>query len=79
MIDVGQEHSVLYTVKEVAAILKTNIDYVHKLRKSGLLPFIKIGQYKVRHESLMSFLKASEGKDLTDPFNIKELNTNVED
>lgn len=65
---------VLYTVKEVAELLKTNIDYVHKLRKAGLLPFLKIGQYKVRKQSLDLFLERYEGKDLTDPFDVKELN-----
>lgn len=65
---------VLYTVKEVAELLKTNIDYVHKLRKAGILPFIKLGQYKVRKQSLEFFLERYEGKDLTDPFNVKELN-----
>lgn len=65
---------VLYTVKEVSEILKTNVDYVHKLRKAGLLPFLKIGQYKVRKQSLEHFLEIYEGKDLTDPFDIKELN-----
>ena len=66
--------NVLYTVKEVAQLLKTNIDYVHKLRKSRLLPFLKIGQYKVRKQSLELFLEQYEGKDLTDPFDVKELN-----
>ena len=70
---VGQLDCVLYTVKEVAMLLKTNVDYVHKLRKAGLLPFLKLGQYKVRRESLIEFLKRYEGKDLTDPFDIKEL------
>lgn len=65
---------VLYTVKEVAELLKTNIDYVHKLRKAGLIPFLKIGQYKVRKQALELFLERYEGKDLTDPFNVKELN-----
>lgn len=63
----------LYTVKETAEILKTNVDYVHKLRKAGLIPFIKLGSYKVRKEALEQFLKENEGKDLTDPRNIKEL------
>lgn len=70
---VSQSDCVLYTVKETAMLLKTNVDYVHKLRKAGLLPFLKLGQYKVRRESLIEFLKCYEGKDLTDPFNIKEL------
>ena len=65
---------VLYTVKEVAELLKTNIDYVHKLRKAGLQKLLKIGQYKVRKQSLELFLERYEGKDLTDPFDVKELN-----
>ena len=67
---------IIYTVKEVSQILKTNIDYVYSLRKAGLLPFIKIGQYKVMHKSLIQFLEKYEGYDLTDPFNIKKLNDN---
>lgn len=75
MKEVSQTMSeVLYTVKEVAELLKTNIDYVHKLRKAGLLPFLKIGQYKVRKQALELFLKRYEGKDLTAPFDVKELN-----
>lgn len=42
-----------------------------------LVPFLKIGQYKVRAESLYTFLEQYEGKDLTDPFNVKELDYNV--
>ena len=63
----------LYTVSEVAEILKCNVNYVHKLRKAGLLPFIKLGQYKCRATALENFLAAYEGKDLTDPENIKDL------
>lgn len=64
---------ILYTVSETAKLLKTNPDYIHKLRKAGLLPFMKLGSYKVRAEALEEFLKKNEGMDLTDPFNIKEL------
>lgn len=67
---------ILYTVKEVASLLKTNIDYVHSLRKSGLLTFIKLGQYKVRRETLLNFLCKYDGCDLTNPFYVKELNIN---
>lgn len=67
------ENKELFNVKEVAKILMTNVDYVHKLRKSGALKFIKIGQYKVRKETLSKFLKENEGRDLTDPYAIKEL------
>ena len=64
---------ILYTVPEVAKLLKTNQDYVHKLRKTGLLPFLKLGQYKCRKESLEKFLADHEGEDLTDPMNVRQL------
>lgn len=73
MKQLNSEDTVLYTVKEVAALLKTNVDYVHKLRKAGLLRFLKLGQYKVRKQTLNDFLSQFEGKDLTDPFDVKDL------
>lgn len=63
----------LYTVKEVSEILKCNVDYVHRLRKAGLLDFIKLGCYKVRKESIEEFLATWNGWDLTDPQNPKRL------
>lgn len=64
---------ILYTVKETSKLLKCNIDTVHKLRKSGVLPFLKLGQYKVRKQALEDFLKQYEGKDITNPYEIKDL------
>ena len=64
---------VLYTVGEVAKLIKTNQAYVYRLINAGLLPVLKLGSYKVRKVSLMSFLERYEGKDLTDVGNIKEL------
>ena len=63
----------LYTVSEVAKILKCNVNYVHKLRKEGILPFLKLGQFKCRRIALEKFLADYEGKDVTDPSNITEL------
>jgi len=63
----------LYTVKEVSQLLKCNVDMVHKLRKAGLLPFMKLGQYKIRKEALDEFLKQYEGYDVTNPEDIKEI------
>ena len=34
----------LYTVKEVAQILKCNATRVYGLKDAGLLPFLKLGQ-----------------------------------
>jgi len=62
----------LYTAKEVAAILKTNVDYVYKLHNSGLLRFMKIGSLKCRKSTLEAFLAKYDGMDVSDPYNVKE-------
>ncbi len=63
----------LYTVKEVAAILKTNVDYVYKLHKAGVIKFMKIGSLKCRKATLEEFLAKYDGCDISDPFNISEI------
>lgn len=63
----------LYTVPEVAEILKINVDAVYKLQKSGLLRFMKIGRLKCRKSTLEEFLAKYDGFDITDPFNVKEI------
>lgn len=42
----------LYTVKEVAQILKCNPTRVYGLKDAGLLPFLKLGQLKCRREGV---------------------------
>ena len=64
---------VLYTVSEVAKLIKTNPAYVYELIKADLLPVLKLGSMKVRKVALEEFLAKYEGKDLTDPKNIKQL------
>lgn len=64
---------VLYTVAEVAKLLKTNPAFVYKLIKAGQLPVLKLGVMKIRKVTLLSFLERSEGFDLTDPHDIKRL------
>lgn len=63
----------LLTVPEVAAILKTNVDYVYKLQRAGKLKFLKVGRLKCRRKTLEEFLEKYDGMDVTDPFNIKEV------
>lgn len=65
--------TMLYTVPEVASILKTNVDYVYKLQKAGLIKFMKIGRLKCRKQELESFLERYNGFDISDPANIQEL------
>ena len=60
----------LYTVDEVAQIIKCGKPYVYKLIKAGHLPVLKLGHMKVRRESLMDFLANNEGKDLSDPYHV---------
>ncbi len=64
----------LFTVKEVAEILKTNVNYVYKLRDAGLITCLKLGQWKVTKKELERFLEANQGMDLTDPHNPKTIN-----
>lgn len=63
----------LYTMGEVAELFGTNEAYVQNLRKSGLLKCLQLGRYKVRAEELERFLRENEGKDLRDPFNVKDI------
>jgi len=60
----------LYTVKEVAKIMKVNVHRVYDLIYAGLLPALKLGSIKIRKESLEEFLRKYDGKDLTDLNNI---------
>ncbi len=64
----------LYTVEEVAAILKVNKNTVYDLIRNGLLIALKLGRLKVTRTTLLRFLKDFNGKDLSDLDNIKELN-----
>lgn len=63
----------VYTVSEVAGILGCAPDYVYKLRDAGLLRFIKIGRWKCRESTLQAFLEKYDGFDISDPYNVKEL------
>ena len=63
----------LYTVPELAKKLKTTEDYIHKLRKTGLLRFMKLGHWKVRAEAVNDFLSKYENWDLTDPYEPKKI------
>ena len=56
----------LYTVKEVAQIMRVNVRYVYELIHSGLLPALKLGSWKVRASALDHFLEQYECYDLTD-------------
>ena len=67
----------LYTVPEVAKILRCNPNRVYDLNKAGLLPFMKLGQLKCRREALIAFLEKYEGYDVSDPYNVTILQTDT--
>lgn len=64
---------ILYTVKEVSKLIKSNPDYIYQLINHGLLPALKLGSFKVRRVTLESFLEKYEGYDLTDLNNIVKM------
>lgn len=65
----------LLTVSEVAQILRTNVDYVYKLHRTGLLKFMKLGRLKCRRQTLEAFLERFDGMDISDPENVQPLTT----
>ncbi len=67
----------LYTVSEVAKILKTNTNFVYRLHNAGVLKFLKLGSLKCRKSTLEEFLAKYEGMDVSDPNNIKALGNEV--
>lgn len=69
----AESQDVLYTVTEVAKLIKSNTNYVYDLIKAGLLPALKLGSMKITRLALLEFLDKYKGYDLTDPFNIKPL------
>ncbi|KNF07839.1 DNA binding domain, excisionase family [Gottschalkia purinilytica] len=67
----------VYTVKEVASILKVNTNKIYELIDKGLLKGLKLGNMKVIRADLIDFLKKYSGMDLSDLDNIKELKSNI--
>lgn len=63
----------LYSVNEVAQLLKVGKNRVYDLIHAGLLPVLKIGGMKIRKKSLNEFLENYEGCDLSDPYNVKKV------
>ena len=67
----------LLEVAEVAKLLKVNRNAVYELIKSGRLIGLKLGRMKVSTMELEDFLRRNAGKDLTDPHNVKVLETDM--
>ena len=50
----------LYTVREVAELLKVNRNYVYDIIKRGELKCVKIGSIKVKKSDLENFINSKE-------------------
>ncbi|OOM48580.1 helix-turn-helix domain protein [Clostridium beijerinckii] len=64
---------VLYTVSEAAELLKINRNSVYDLLKKNVIRGLKLGSLKITRAELMKFLEESNGKDLSNLEDIKEL------
>lgn len=58
----------LLSAKEASIILKTDVNFVNELIKSGLLPHLKLRTRKIRRLALDDFMKKYEGWDISDPY-----------
>lgn len=63
----------LYSVEEVAKILRVNKNTAYALIKKGHLKAFKFEKIKVPGPELLKFLKECTGKDFTDMDNVREL------
>lgn len=73
------KEQLLYTVPEVAKLLRCNPKRVYDLNKAGVLPLLKLGQLKCRRETLIAFLEKYEGYDVSDPYNVTILQAGTDD
>lgn len=70
--NIDKSEDLLYTISEVAALLKVNRNYVYKLINKGYLRSIKLGCRKVTKKSLIQFLEQNDGMDLDENDPLKD-------
>ena len=61
--NIDSADELLYTISEVAALLKVNRNYVYSLINGGHLRSIKLGCRKITRKSLLQFLVKYDGLD----------------
>jgi len=70
-------NEILYTVNEAAKLLKCNPNMVNSLINSGKLKCLIIGRRKIPRYELLRFINDNLGTDVTDPFNPKPIETDI--
>ena len=69
--NIDKPDELLYTITEVAGLLKVNRNYVYSLINKGHLRSIKLGCRKVTRKSLMQVLDEYDGLDLDEVMAVK--------
>ena len=58
---IDKNEDLVYTIKEIAGLLKVNKNYVYALINKGLLRSTKLGCRKVTRRALIEFLDKNDG------------------
>lgn len=69
----NSEPPVVYTIQELADVLKTSRASITKLIHAGVLHGLKLGSMKIPAKEVDRFLSEYTGKDVTDPENIVDI------
>ena len=67
IIDTNTE--LLYTISEVAKLLKVNKNYVYALINGGYIRSIKLGCRKITRKALLDFLEEYDGSEFDESVN----------
>ena len=67
IIDTNTE--LLYTISEVAKLLKVNKNYVYALINGGYIRSIKLGCRKITRKALLDFLEKYDGSEFDESVN----------
>ena len=71
--NIDKSEELLYTISEIAEILKVNKNFVYTLINAGHLKSIKLGCRKVTRKSLLEFLEKYDGLDFDEILACKPL------
>lgn len=68
-----EPEDMVYTVEEVATIMRASKQYVYTLINANQIRVLKISHTRIRKSELERFFRDNEGKDLTNPNEPKDI------
>ena len=68
-----EPEDMVYTVEEVATIMRASKQYVYTLINANQIRELKIPHTRIRKSELERFFRDNEGKDLTNPNEPKDI------